>query len=128
MDKTYWPFDVRPESERSDLENKKIKFLESALLHGCRSFKLGSDNYGAEKGERMGELVWRGRKFVEVQFLEKFRPKLEAYVDIRAFDIAGECVIEWANGQAVQDLLESLKPYLYRPSGAHKTFRLEEDF
>lgn len=124
-DRVYWPFDVPPEPERSTLENAKITFLTSANASGFRSFRCGTDNFGAESDTRIGEIVWRGRTFCELQLMHGYKPSLRAYLRVTDFDRAADAVVEWLEGASEDEIVSRLQPYLYVPRGAEYSFIIE---
>lgn len=123
--RVFWPFDVPPEPERSNLENAKIKFLTSVSASGFRAFRSGTDNFGAESDTRTGEIVWRGRTFCEVQLMHEYKPSLRAYLRVTDFNRAADAIGEWLEGASEDEIVSRLQPYLYVPRGADYSFVIE---
>ncbi len=115
MDRTqnnYWPFDVLPLDQQTELHRQEIAFLETAFREGYRPYVFGADNYGATGDPRSGEIIYRGcrGKHWEVMLAAAGRSSLSAHVD--DFTCAGEGLLMWLRGAETATIFDFLKGHL----------------
>jgi hypothetical protein len=119
----YWPFDVLPPEQRTQLHQQQIELLETAYREGFRPYAFGGDSFGASAGDRYGYVIRRSRLFWELVVGAPAAGKLSAYVN--GYDINAEAVLQWLRGATLKGVLEFIRPYLVPAGGRSSGFGLE---
>jgi hypothetical protein len=113
-DRLHWPFAV--EGSLTPQEDEQIRFLQSAADGGFDSFRCGTNDFGAESGQRSGYILERGRRRWEVRLLVGDERKMWAYVE--GFSAAASAVLKWLESrESLDDIASSLSEHLtHRPN------------
>jgi hypothetical protein len=116
----YWPFEVPPPEQRSDLHQQEIRFLESALREGYAPYMCAGGNFGAADNERSGLIVVRGRSHWEIVLGSSDAKVASAFVD--SFACAAAAVLKWLRGADTADILSCVQDHLALLPGAAHSF------
>lgn len=121
-ERTYWPFPVLSENERTEQHCREIDYLERAYDRGFRPYAFGIGNYSAttNAGGRSGEIFVRGRNRWEVAVGAGGALAASAYVD--DFATAAEAVLSWLGGGDIAMVLEKVERHLAMMPGSDRLF------
>ena len=109
----YWPFYVLPESQRTELHQHQIDFVEAAYDAGFRPYITKQQDFGASSDTRSGEIYWRGgrdRRW-HLFLIEDDNGILTAYVD--GFDFTAQALMQWLQGDDLEAVLTTVHEHLY---------------
>lgn len=120
----YWPFDVLPPAQQTEQHRREIQFLETAYRQGYKPYRFGSENFGANCGERGGLIFIRGRKRWEAILGTAEETSLSAYLD--EFSHAAEAVLLWLRGVDAADVVEHVRGHLVVTLGTSPGFVLHD--
>jgi len=106
----YWPFDVLPPEQRTDLHWQEIRFLDAAFQEGFKPFEQTTGEYIATSPRgREACIIFRGRGRRggigqwEVWLDEPETQFIKLWVD--DFEYAGGLILEWLRGNDVTAIL-----------------------
>lgn len=121
VERTYWPFAVVPENERTEQDRREIDFMERAYRQGFKPYAFGAGNYSAmSDGGRSGDIVVRGRNRWETVLGADDVRFASAYVD--DFASAADAVLSWLGGGDTPTILAKLEAHLAAMSGSDRLF------
>lgn len=120
-ERTYWPFPVVSEAERTEQQCREIDFLERAYSQGFKPYAFGAGNYSAiSDGGRSGDILVRGRSRWEVVLGADDARFASAYVD--DFASAADAVLSWLGGGDTPTILAKIEAHLASMSGSDRLF------
>jgi hypothetical protein len=118
-----WPFEVLEPDHRTELQERELKFLQTAHREGFQPYTFGAGDFGAGTRVRTGLILVRGRKHWEVVLGTSATKIASAFVD--DFDSAAQGALQWLRGAEVADVLSCVEAHLVRMPGAAHSFVLD---
>src|SRR5262249_41978077 len=91
--RTNWPFEVRPPDQRTETQERELRFLQAAHQEGFRPYTFDAGNLGAAADDRAGLILVRGRKRWEIVLGTPETRIASAFVD--DFACAADSVLHW---------------------------------
>lgn len=119
----YWPFEVRQSDQRTETQERELRFLQAAHQEGFQPYTFGSGDFGTTAGERGSLVLIRGRRRWEVVLGTSVTKIVSAFVD--DFDCAADSVLHWLRGADATDVLAHVQDHLVRMPGAAHSFVLD---
>lgn len=120
----YWPFSVVSPERQTEQNRREIRFLEAAYRLGFRPYMFGSGSCGATAGNRGALIIVRTSSLWELRLGSSEQDDLVAYVG--EFDVAAEAIQRWLRGEAVQEVLDFIRPQLSPHGSLSAGYQLRE--
>jgi hypothetical protein len=115
----YWPFEVLPLEERTELQRKEIRFFEDAFREGFKPHLWHGEYRASSNTGREGWIIWRGRRREneptqwEVRLFAN-QSKLVASFWLDEFDYVSHAMLEWLRGAETTDILSKIGGHLVK--------------
>jgi hypothetical protein len=111
--KKYWPFDVLPPEQQTELHKSQIRFLRIAYDKGFCPYDDGLEWGATGCGGITGLILQRGSSRLwwgEIIWCEADERSGSDYVD--NFDCAADAVLRWLRGQTLEEIMAVIRDHI----------------